>query len=250
MNSKEKIGQLAESYILTSMAVDMGSSESVKLIFNKYASQYNQSRRKLIPCFDDFYRIAVETIPFPKEESIKVLDLGAGTGLLSFFVASVFTNAEIMLVDVSENMLAQAKSTLSSLSNKFNYLATDYSCIEFGQKYDVVISALSIHHLQELQKVELFKNIHTHLNPGGIFINADQVQGESAHIDTCYREAWIKQIKENGVTMAELDAAFERMKEDKMSTLESQMHWLRDAGFADVNCWYKNYSFVVFSGRI
>lgn len=233
---------------MTNMAVDMGTSESVKSIFNKYASQYNQSRRKLIPCFDDFYRIAVETIPFPKEQCIKVLDLGAGTGLFSFFVASVFDNSEVTLVDVSENMLAQAKTTLSSLPNKFNYLAKDYSSSEFQQKYDLVISALSIHHLTEPQKSELFKKIYTHLNPGGVFINADQVQGESTHIDKCYRETWIKQVKDNGVTAAELEAALERMKEDKMSTLESQMQWLKDDGFSDVNCWYKNYSFVVFSG--
>jgi tRNA (cmo5U34)-methyltransferase len=230
------------------MVVGMGTSESVKSIFDKYASQYDQSRRKLIPCFDEFYRIAVEIIPFPKEESIKVLDLGAGTGLLSFFVASLFNNAEITLIDVSENMMAHARSTLSSLSNKFEYLVADYSCFEFEQKYDVVISALSIHHLTELQKTELSQNIYTHLNAGGVFINADQVQGESTQIDKCYRETWIKQIQENGVTTAELEAAFERMKEDKMSTLKSQMQWLKEAGFVDVNCWYKNYSFVVFSG--
>ncbi len=37
-----------------------------KLHSDKYTTQYNQSRRKLIPCFDDFYRIAVEIIPFKK----------------------------------------------------------------------------------------------------------------------------------------------------------------------------------------
>ena len=230
------------------MAVDMGTSDRVKSIFNKYASLYNQSRRKLIPCFDDFYSIAVETIPFQKEKNIEVLDLGAGTGLLSFFVASVFNNASISLIDVSEKMLDQARETLVSLPNQFNYSVADYSCSEFEQKYDVVISALSIHHLTEFQKAELFKNIFSHLTPGGIFINADQVQGESPHIDKRYRETWVKQVQDNGVTVAELEAAFERMKEDRMSTLNSQLQWLEDAGFVEVNCWYKNYSFVVFSG--
>jgi len=35
----------------------MGNNEGVKSIFDKYANQYNQSRRKLIPCFDDFHII-------------------------------------------------------------------------------------------------------------------------------------------------------------------------------------------------
>jgi len=234
---------------MASMAKSMNTSNSVKSVFNKYASQYNQSRRKFIPCFDDFYRIAVETIPFQKEQDLQVLDLGAGTGLLSFFVASVFNNAEVTLIDIAEKMLAQAKSTLSSLPNKFNYLAADYSSCQFEQKFDVVISALSIHHLTELQKIQLFKNIYNHLSPDGIFINADQVQGETAQIDQRYREIWIKQVQENGVTATELEAAFERMKEDKMSTLKSQLQWLQEADFIEVNCWYKNYSFAVFGGR-
>ena len=109
-------------------------------------------------------------------------------------------------------------------------------------------SALSIHHLTEPRKIELFRNIYNHLNPGGIFINADQVQGESLEIDKTYRETWIKQVRQNGVTETELEAAFERIKEDKMSTLTSQIQWMKDAGFKDVNCWYKNYGFVVFGG--
>jgi tRNA (cmo5U34)-methyltransferase len=39
------------------------------------------------------------------------------------------------------------------------------------------------------------------------------------------------------------------MKADKTSTLEDQMAWLRAAGFTDVDCWYKQYRFAVYSGR-
>jgi tRNA (cmo5U34)-methyltransferase len=59
---------------------------------------------------------------------------------------------------------------------------------------------------------------------------------------------WLKQVQENGVDKSELAAALERMKEDKMSPLSSQLQWLKEAGFKEVNCWYKNYSFAVYSG--
>jgi ubiquinone/menaquinone biosynthesis C-methylase UbiE len=91
----------------------VGTNEGVKSIFDKFANQYNQSRRKLIPCFDDFYRIAVEIIPFQHQANIKVLDLGAGTGLFSSLVASAYKNAEITLhhkerVDICDDLDASA----------------------------------------------------------------------------------------------------------------------------------------------
>lgn len=231
------------------MAVVMDTNDNIKSIFDKYATQYNDSRQKLIPCYDDFYKIAVEIIPFKRDKNIKVLDLGAGTGLISSLVASKFGKSAIKLIDVSENMLNQAKSCLGGKSNKYSYLAADYSTIELSEKFDIVISALSIHHLTGKKKKALFKNIYNHLNHNGVFINADQVQGETAESESKYREVWLKQVQEKGVSKKELAAALERMKEDKMSTLSSQLLWLKEAEFDEVTCWYQNYSFAVFSGR-
>ena len=59
----------------------------------------------------------------------------------------------------------------------------------------------------------------------------------------------MEQVTANGITAAELRAAQARMAEDRMSTLAWQLAALRDSGFRDVNCWYKNYSFAVYSGR-
>ncbi len=230
-------------------AVVMATNDNIKSIFDQYATQYNDSRQKLIPCFDDFYKIAVEIIPFKRDKNIKVLDLGAGTGLISSLVATEFKNSYIKLIDVSENMLNQAKSSLEKKSSKFSYLVADYSAIELSEKFDIIISALSIHHLTGKRKKALFKNIFNHLDHGGIFINADQVQGETAEIESKYRKVWLKQVQEKGVSQKELAAAIERMKEDKMSTLSSQLLWLKEAEFEEVTCWYQNYSFAVFSGR-
>ena len=233
---------------MTNMAAGMDTSNGIKSVFDKYSSQYNQSRRKLIPCFDDFYTIAIEIIPFQQNQKIQVLDLGAGTGLLSTLVATAYQYADVTLMDVSENMIDQARSGLSKFKNNFKYLVADYSNLELPQKFDIIISALSIHHLSGAQKKILFNRIINHLNAGGIFINADQVQGETPGIETRYRKTWLQQVRENGVSEIELEAALERMKEDKMSTLNSQIQWLKDSGFSDVNCWYKNYSFAVFIG--
>ncbi|MFH1215153.1 MAG: class I SAM-dependent methyltransferase [Pseudomonadota bacterium] len=221
---------------------------SIKSVFDKYSKEYDGARRRLIPCFDDFYKIAINTIPFAGEKSIRVLDLGAGTGLLSEMVAAAFPESEIILIDISAEMLAVAKTRLKTFRNKISYIENDYTKREMPGKFDAIISSLSIHHLDGSDKKTLFGNCYQSLVPGGIFINADQVAGETPDIEKTYRQKWLAEAGNNGATEDELKAALERMKEDKMSTLSYQLTCLKEAGFSDVNCWYRNDSFVVFSG--
>jgi len=55
---------------------------TVKKIFDAGALQYDQNRRKVIPCFDDFYQTLIRLIPFDSDEKFTALDLGAGTGMV------------------------------------------------------------------------------------------------------------------------------------------------------------------------
>ncbi|ASQ90468.1 methyltransferase type 11 [Prosthecochloris sp. GSB1] len=222
---------------------------SVKEAFDKGAREYDSARKQLIPCFDEFYGTALDLIWATKTDNIKVLDLGAGTGLFASLVSQRLPNAELTLCDISSAMLDEARNRFRNSRNKVEYLAADYSIEVIPGQYDLIISALSIHHLSDAEKEELFKRLFRALNNGGLFINADQVLGETARIEEMYRKTWLRQVKENGVSDSTLASALERMKEDKMSTLSSQLSWMKNAGFADVNCWYKNYSFAVYSGR-
>lgn len=222
---------------------------SIQSVFNKYAARYDESRVKLIPCFDEYYRTMLEVIPFASEQVLEVLDLGAGTGLVAGLVAAKYPQARITLIDLAGEMLSEARKALAEYYNEFNYITADYVAGEsFGKEFDLIISSLSIHHLKDKDKRKLFTKICANLKVGGIFINADQALGETAAIEKFNHGKWLEQSRERGATEEELAAALERMREDKMSPLADQLQWLRDAGFAEVTCWYKNYSFVVFSG--
>jgi tRNA (cmo5U34)-methyltransferase len=221
---------------------------SIKTVFDNYAAFYDGARRKLIPCFEDFYRVAAETVPFPSHTQIRVLDLGAGTGLLTEMVAAAYPGAAITLIDVAGRMLNRARERLKLYGTRFEFIEDDYAVKPIEGRYDVIMSALSIHHLSGPEKCRLFSLCHAALLPGGIFINADQVKGHTAAIEERYREIWIRQARANGLTESELQAAIERMKEDRMSTLSFQLAALEEEGYDHVNCWYRNYSFAVYSG--
>lgn len=222
----------------------------VQQTFDKYAADYDSARRRLIPCYDDFYGTAVACIPFAGKRAVRVLDLGAGTGLFSGLVAARFPEADLTLVDVSEKMLAQARARFADRDAKITFVAADYSSLlPGGHPFDLIISALSIHHLADPQKEALFARCYEALAPGGFFVNADQVLGETEEIERIYRKTWLAQVKVSGASEDELAAALERMQADRMAPLSFQLDSLREIGFHNVNCWYKNYSFAVFSGE-
>lgn len=222
---------------------------SIKKGFDRVAKDYDRDRKKLIPCFDDFYGTAINILPFDSASELQILDLGSGTGLFAGLVAEKYPGSKFTLIDISGKMLDEAKKRFSESGVRVEYIVQDYINEPIDGKYDLIISALSIHHLNDQQKEELFKRLYINLKDGGMFINADQALGENEDIDQLYRERWIKEVKENGVKEDVLSSAIERMKEDKMSTLSNQLKWLKDAGFSDVNLWYKNMSFIVYSGR-
>lgn len=221
---------------------------AVKTAFDGGAQTYDRARRQLIPCFDDFYGTALALIPNQPQASFRVLDLGAGTGLLSFLVARKFAKARITLMDISQEMLGKARERFAGTEERLECITGDYANGFKGQ-FEVVISALSIHHLADADKIKLFKNIYDALPDGGIFINAEQILGPTPDIEQVYHETWLRQTRDLGVSDVDLNAALERMKADRMTPLDSQLNWLQQAGFGSVHCWYQNHRFAVFSGK-
>lgn len=220
----------------------------IKKVFDESAQTYDRARRQLIPCFDEFYNAVLTQIPFPDEAKLHLLDLGAGTGLLSLFLSQRFPYAKITLLDLSEAMLAKARERFAGEPERFDFLVADYAEAPLSDRFDAVVSALSIHHLKDERKALLFRKIQSALVDGGLFINADQVLGASPEIERRYRAVWLRQVHEREVREEDLAAALERMKEDRMATLESQLRWLEEAGFREVDCWYRSYNFAVFGG--
>ncbi|RAK17351.1 tRNA (cmo5U34)-methyltransferase [Anoxybacillus vitaminiphilus] len=215
--------------------------------FNENAAQYDRQRRKLIPCFNDFYSIPVSVMNTAKTVPA-ILDMGAGTGLFTSFILEKYPRANITLIDISEKMMEIAKKRFANYPN-VNYIVDDYTKHEFNTKFDMIVSSLSIHHLTDDEKKSLYRRVYSLLNEDGLFLNADQVLGHTPFIDALYKNDWQNKIENSGLTREEIDSAYERTKLDKMSTLHDQLNWLKESGFEDVDCIYKYFNFVVLFGR-
>ncbi|MBD2040661.1 class I SAM-dependent methyltransferase [Microcoleus sp. FACHB-672] len=220
----------------------------IKALFDSAAQDYDRTRRQYIPCFDDFYSTALELIPHNSQAHIKILDIGAGTGLLSGLVAAAFPQASITLSDISSQMLSKAQERFGSNRN-IDYLVLDFINAPIVGNYDVVISALALHHTPQDQLKRVFQKIFGALQSGGYFINADQTLGTTPENEEKYAQAWLNGAKAKGCSDRDIEVAIERMKADKTATLQDQLNWLSEVGFVQVDCWYKNYRFAVYSGQ-
>lgn len=221
-------------------------SNSAPATFDAHAAAYEAPRRRLIPPFDAFYGTAVDLLRMLPAPPRRVLDLGAGTGMLAARVAAAYPEAELVLVDGAPAMLEQARRTLGDRATL--HVADLNDPLPAGG-FDAVVSALAIHHLDDDGKRALFARVREVLPPGGMFVNAEQVAGPTPCFDRYNREWHEASARAAGTDDAEWAASMERMQHDQPSDVESQLRWLREAGFDAADCVFKDHRFAVLAAR-
>ena len=123
--------------------------------FNKASTDYDKYRKQAIPNMDIYYNTVVNLTKNYSDP--KILDLGAGTGILTELLYKQHPNSDITLVDLSTEMLNIAKNKFND--KNFKYIEADYLTHDFDKDYDIIVSSLSIHHLTDEEKKVLYKRI-------------------------------------------------------------------------------------------
>jgi tRNA (cmo5U34)-methyltransferase len=205
-------------------------------------------RRRLVPPFDAFYGSVLEVLELLEPPPRRVLDLGAGTGLLSAKIHDAYPEAELVLVEPSAEALDVARERLAVANAAFH--PQDLRDPLPGGEYDAVVSALAIQELENDAKRDLFARILGTLRRHGVFINAEHVTGPSAAVTAHYLDVWARQCRALGATDEELAEARERMQHDRCADTASLMQWVLEAGFADAGCVFKSWWWVVIVGWV
>ena len=133
-------------------------------VFGTYSKYYN-----LLYKDKDYTGEALYLHKIIKKHSpgtVRVLDLGCGTGLLDFALADI--GYEICGVDISDEMLVAARSRLSSL----DFVCDDIRIVRLNQVFDVVVSLFHVLSYQTTNEdlLAALASASIHLNPGGLFI--------------------------------------------------------------------------------
>jgi tRNA (cmo5U34)-methyltransferase len=218
--------------------------------FDRTVAYYDNWMKLALPNYDQLFASALELIPFKDNHPINVLDLGAGTGLFSQLVFEQYPRANFTLVDIAPKMLDLARERFALHPNQFDYRVADYRDFSEQEVYGLVISSLSIHHLTDPEKANLFGGAFRALKTGGAFINVDQIKGPTPDMAAMYWAHWLEEVRTKGVPEDQIQSSILRRTEyDKNALLVDQLRWLSEAGFIDVDCVYKDFFIGVFFAK-
>jgi tRNA (cmo5U34)-methyltransferase len=224
--------------------------------FLEKADIYIQERRKMIRSMASLF-----SFYFKEKRDIHILDLGCGDGVLTEELLRKDETIIATLVDGSLTMLQKARERLTAypglhfIHASFQELLT--GTVSLGNFY-FCVSSFAIHHLEMKEKKNLFRYIYGHLNTEGHFVNIDVVLSPSQGLEEWYfsiwRE-WMQHMQDQLNLKDELPEDIIRRYKDpssmnKPDTLEDHLDALRETGFRDVDCYYKNGIFAVFGGKI
>ena len=219
-------------------------NEQVRDQFNTLSADYDGKRRLIIPCFDEFYGSGIGRLAFTGEAPA-VLDVGAGTGIFSEALLSRYPKARLTLIDFADSMLDIAMMKLDGRADA-RYIPDDYFTHDFkGERYDIVISALSIHHLDADNKRAFYKKVYDLLEDGGEFANADIACSGDPMTDANDDALWTAFVTGNLGEGESLDRFIKSKDVDKPSPIPDQLAWLREAGFQVAECAFRRLNFAV-----
>lgn len=227
------------------------------------ATAFLQGVRSAIPGADLQLAVMGKVVQLWCESPSVILDLGCGDGILGRYLMERFPNAAGIFADFSAPMLEAAKAATTDLS-KATVVKTDFSeaswldTVKGYGPFDVVVSGFAIHHQPDGRKREIYREIFRGLKPGGVFLNLEHVASLTLAGERLFDEFFIDHLYQfHCHTSPEksrqevADTYYRRpdKQENILAPVEAQCDWLRQIGYADVDCFYKTFELAIFGGR-
>lgn len=221
-----------------------------------------QISRNSIPFADVHFEIMHRLIDESGIVAHNVLDLGAGDGIAVAEIAKRQPVTRATLTDFSDAMFAPARQRMTGLPQiDAAFVVGDFrestwhTDVAASGPFDVIVSRFAIHHIPDDQKSELYGAIFDWLVPGGIFINIEHVASTSDLYHRAHDRLMVDCLVASNADHADYDEVCRqyRLRADGganiLATVETQLGWLRERGYVDVDCAFKCFELTVFAGR-
>jgi tRNA (cmo5U34)-methyltransferase len=177
--------------------------------FHFHPETYLELVRSEVPAYERLQDVVAQLTSGLDARSI--LDLGVGTGVTSQRVLTEHADARLVGVDENSAMLEHARRALPAADLRTARLEDPLP----QGPFDLVVSALAVHHLDGPAKADLFRRVASVVVPGGRFVVGDVVVPEDP-----------------ADAVTPIDGEY-----DKPSSATEQLRWLCEAGFRAHIAW-------------
>ncbi len=202
-------------------------------------------------------------LPFQQGDAFRIVELASGEGLLPHAILSAFPNSTLLALDGSERMRETTAQRLNEFGERasveaFDMLTDDWYDHLSGA--DCVVSSLCVHHLDDAQKEAMFAAVCGRLSERGALLLADIIHPRRKEARELFAATWEAITLEQAVAKTGDTRLFDRFVEDKWnmfrysdpmdtpSTLFDQLQWLKQAGFAVVDCFWMQAGHAIYGG--
>jgi len=197
--------------------------EKMDDFFNSRVKIYDN--HMLVDCeLDEFYDEIAKLVK-SKNQNLKLLDLGCGTGLELERLFVKYHDIQVTGIDIAAEMLKEFENKYKD--KNINLICGSYFDVEFGGDFDVVLSTYSLHHFNETEKFALYKKVFDALKSGGIYIEGDYTVKTNEE-QALYLSELIRFKQEQNLS----DDNFYHY--DTPMTADNQIKLLESAGFANI----------------
>jgi tRNA (cmo5U34)-methyltransferase len=156
----------------------------------------------------------------------RILDLGTGDGRLLALLRIDRSKMFGVGLDFSEIMLEAARKRFAA-DERIELVKHDLAePLPALGRFDAVVSSFAIHHLEHERKRALYGEVFDLLKPGGVFANLEHVASPTHRLHLAFFAAIGEPIEDEDPS-------------DRLLDVETQLGWLRELGFDDVDCYWK-----------
>ena len=214
-------------------------AHSVKRHLRVDAEGYDVQIRRLIPHYDEMIATGLEVLAALVPADAHVLDLGDGTGALSWAVLNGLPGARVTVLDVDADMLAEARRRLAGFGHRVSIHQASF--LDPLPAADAVVASLALHHVHDLEnKTALYRSIYDALSARGVLLNLDAAVTEGARLNSLVFDRMAERMGDHGISHAEAREHFASWaEEDRYFPLDVELGALRDAGFDEVECFWR-----------
>jgi tRNA (cmo5U34)-methyltransferase len=226
------------------------------------SATYREIADVAVPHRAELVATLVAAVPFTPAAPLKILELGSGDGRFAEALLTVFPAATLTALDGSESMRQETSRRLALFGDRARVAAFDLAALDWWDRMfgvDLIVSSLSLHHLNDAKKQYLYKAAAERLSPRGALLVADLVDPQHPALRTLAADQWDAAAKQQADAL-DAPELWQRFVEtrwnvfhfpdaaDQPAALFHHLIWLRHAGFAAVDCCWLHAGHAVFGG--